>query len=173
MKRNREKQCAGFSLIELISVMAILGVIGSFFAHTMQTAGEAYHNVTVRQELLRDGRIALEKMKREMRLVATATGVDALTLSSTTFSFRDRDETTYTYTLSGTSILRNGTALVDSVANLGFVYYQKDGTAATSGNNLHSIVVNFTLTEAGESVPFRATIVPPAFESADTCWTER
>lgn len=173
MRRERDNRCAGFSLIELLSVMTILGVMGSFFAYTMQTAGEAYHNVTVRQELLRDGRIALEKMTREMRLVATATSLDAPTISSTSFSFRDRYETTYTYTLSSGTLYRNGVALVDSVTKLGFGYYQKDGTAATSGNNLHMIVVNFTLSKAGESVPFRATIVPPAFDPSDTCWTER
>ncbi len=153
--------------------MTILGVIGTFFANTMQIAGEAYHTVTVRQELLRDGRIALEKMTREIRLVATATGVDATTLSASEFSFRDRYENTYTYTLSSGSVLRNSVALVDSVASLAFGYYQKDGSAATSGNTLHSIEVAFSLSKNGETMPFRTTVVPPAFDSANTCWTER
>jgi|GEM_PF-3384490 len=173
MHRSRMKTCSGFTLIELIAAMVIMGIFGSFFAHSFQIAGESYHGVIVRQELLRDGRIALERMTREIRVVATATGVDAVTLSSSEFSFRDRYGNTYTYSHVGDSVLRNGVALVDSVATFAFGYYRKNGSTTTNGNDLHLVVVTFTLSRGGESIPFRATITPPAFAPSNTCWTEK
>lgn len=163
----------GFTLMELLMVMVLLGVFGSFFAQTVYVAGEAYRGVTTQEDLLRSGKIGLERMAREIRHVATPTGVDGTTLSSHEFSFRIWNGEAITYRFAENRISRNGVDLIECVDSFSFSYCKKDGTEALSGNELSCVEIAFTLRKGEESIPLRATLFPPAFANPVYRWYEQ
>ena len=57
----------GFTLIEIIVVIVILGIIGGITFHFVGYGVEAFKKSSARKELYDQGRLALERMVRELR----------------------------------------------------------------------------------------------------------
>lgn len=62
--------CAGFTLVEMVFVMLILGIIGAVGSGFIVNAVDAYHTSQVRHQLVQRGRLTLEQMGRELRMAA-------------------------------------------------------------------------------------------------------
>lgn len=57
----------GFTLIELIAVMVVLGIVGSLSTQFIVTAVDSYREAQLRQRLLAKGRTSIEQMTRYVR----------------------------------------------------------------------------------------------------------
>jgi prepilin-type N-terminal cleavage/methylation domain-containing protein len=62
----------GFTLIELIITIVILGVIGAFTFQFILSVLESYVTMSAGEDAAREGRLAMERMSREVR---AATGI--------------------------------------------------------------------------------------------------
>ncbi len=60
----------GFSLVELITVIVILGMVSAGIATFTRSAMDTYVSVSEREQLLTESRFAVERMTRELRLAA-------------------------------------------------------------------------------------------------------
>lgn len=58
----------GFTLIEVVFVVVILGIVASIGSHFMVSAVEGYRVTQTRVQLANRGRVALEQMARQLRL---------------------------------------------------------------------------------------------------------
>jgi prepilin-type N-terminal cleavage/methylation domain-containing protein len=72
----------GYTLIEIIMVIVILGVIGGFTFQMVAAGVQAFKKSSARKELYDQGRLALERMVRELR---DAKEVEGSSTSSITF----------------------------------------------------------------------------------------
>lgn len=61
------KRSGGFTLVEMIMVIVILGVIGLVLAQIIFSASRGYHSRTVLKRLQSDGRRTLAYLERELR----------------------------------------------------------------------------------------------------------
>lgn len=61
------QKSAGFTLIELVTVIVLLGIIGGFSAQFIVDAIEGYNQTINRGRLVAQGRQALERMSRQLR----------------------------------------------------------------------------------------------------------
>ncbi len=64
----------GFTLIEIVMVIVILGVIGAFTFQFVGHAVQAFKKSSARKDLYDQGRLALERMTRELRDTKEVTG---------------------------------------------------------------------------------------------------
>ena len=148
----------GFSLIEVILVIVILGIIVGVGAQFMGTSFQLYFSSRDNLNVDAQARAALERMTRELRAIRPAT---SLTMTpATQITFTDEAGTVVQYILSGGNLLRNTQVLAGGVTGLGFEYLNSTGAVTATPAQVFYISVQFTVTQGGKSSIYRATISP-------------
>lgn len=165
----------GFTLIEMIAVIVLLGIIFGF-------GGVFLGNVFSGYALKRDAtdaewqaKVALERMARELRAVRMATAADLDIASAAQVRFTDTDGNGVCFYRSGNRVMRsaNGPAsacgttsaqpLADNVTALTFTYWDNTGAATATVANVYYITVDLTVAEGGYSGQFRTNVRPRNF----------
>lgn len=162
----------GFSLVELIVVIVVLGTIASMGAVVVRDGMLGYLRGREITSADWQGRLALERISRELRDVAapTAAYLDAASCGSALFSFVDVDANQIRYSLVGTTLLRYsaplaaGQPLADNVAGLRFYCLQSDGQAYTSTPSaVYYVTVSMIVSTENTSAVYRTTVKPRNF----------
>ncbi len=163
---GRLRQQAGFTLVELVLTIVLVGIISGIGAVVLREGVSAFISEDARANVTNDGRLAIERMAREVRMVRSRTAADLSTMTAATLTFTDIDgNPPITYTSAGGMITRTGTVLASAdSASLAFSYFQQDGvTVAAAAAQVWTIEVNLTLTRGSESQAFRVRVHPRNF----------
>jgi prepilin-type N-terminal cleavage/methylation domain-containing protein len=160
----------GFTLVELIVVIVVLGIVASMGAIVIRDGMLGYLRGREMTSADWQGRLALERIARELRDVAPSAGgvdnISAASCGSTGFAFSDIRAAPVSYTLPpGTStLLRNGQPLADSVSGLRFYCLQSDGkTYTTTPSAVYYVTVSMVIATTNTSATYRTTIKPGSF----------
>jgi prepilin-type N-terminal cleavage/methylation domain-containing protein len=90
----------GYTLLEVVMVMIILGIVAAFVAPVLSTAVTAYDTTSRNIEVLTKMRYAMERMAREIRAArrdpADSANYDIATMGATTLEFCRADGTRVT-----------------------------------------------------------------------------
>ena len=147
---------AGFTLIEMVAAMVLLGIMGVFSMQFITGAAESNRLVSGQKALVDDAKLAMEFMIRELRVASEdANNISLPTPTSITFdkysslSF-DTDTTDINYSLVGTTIVRASNTATTTLAS------QVTAFSITSTGKFYTISMtltgangeNFTLTSA-------------------------
>ncbi len=161
----------GFTLIELIIVITIIGIIAGVVGYILLGTVDAWTFKANRNDLLWDGRLAVNRMVREIREIKDLTSVT--TASSSQLRFTNINNNSITYSLSGAGLNRtkDGTAniLAQNVSSLSFTYYDSGGASiatpavSPSATNIKRVRVNLTLTNGGQNFYAQSDSVPRNF----------
>jgi len=120
------------------------------------------------------GRLALERMTRELRTVRTPTPADLNIGAAGQITFTDFAGNTIVYRQTGNTIERSQNAgafqpLADNVSTtspLSFSYLRSDGVTPESGGvsaNVYYLTVSFTVSSANASATYRGAVKPTSF----------
>ena len=155
----------GFTLIELVITIVLVGIMAGIGALLIGEGTRAYISADVRADLTNQGRIAIERMAREIRQIRSRTSLDIPgCCSATSLSFNDIVGNAIVYDVAGNTVRRNATPLASGDAvSLGFTYYQSNGTPAVTAATVWVIQINLTVTKNGESQPLRIRVHPRNF----------
>jgi prepilin-type N-terminal cleavage/methylation domain-containing protein len=158
----------GWTLIELVMVMAIIGILAVFVGPVLLTAVKAYDRTQATVNTYGKMRYAMERMAREIagvrRNPANTTGFDITTMTGGSFTFFKEDGTQVTLTLAGTdlNLTYAGTGsglLADRVGALTFAYYRGDGvTLAADATELAFVQVSMTISDGTTNYPNRVRV---------------
>lgn len=134
----------GFTLIELVMVITLLGIIAGVIALPLMEGTRGWFEATTREGITESGRIAIERMMREIRNTArkadnTPNCISVANAQSISFSDFSGNLTTcnsITFTLSAPNITRtdaSGTSsnLVNDVTSLDIKYYSRTNVEMT------------------------------------------
>lgn len=163
---TRHHKARGFTIIEMVLSIAIIGVLAMLVGPMLITGGKGFDVVSKRKGVLNEARLAMDRICAEASLIAT-TG-DIVTFTSTNFVFNTPTENNIAYTLSGGNLTRSGTTIASGIANLNFTYLDANGAATAVQANIKRIGIEFS-TSAGASygtLYIRDGVFPRRFSSA-------
>lgn len=145
----------GFTLIELIIVIAIVGIISGIIGFILLASIDAWTLAVNRNDIVSDGRIAMDRMVREIREVKNAATV--VTADSNQFRFTNADNIDITYSLSSTNLNRaqdgQTNVLAENVSGLAFTYYDANGAVIPGpavsplDTDIKRVQINLTFTK--------------------------
>jgi Tfp pilus assembly protein PilW len=122
------------TLIEVILTLVILSIVIWIGIASMLSGIDTWSFFTQRKDILNDGRMALDRMLREIRMTKDTTSVT--TANSTTFRFMDMNSNDIAFSINSGTINRteNGTTngLLSNVSSLTFVYYDANDAVITT-----------------------------------------
>lgn len=157
------KKQNGFSLIELIIVIVILGVIVAMSSLLLSQGFNAFFNNANIADANSQGQIAIERMTRDIRLIRSPLDISIAT--ATQLSFTDINNNAISYTLSGSNLnlTQNSTTqtLAVGINSLTFTYYDQNGTtppASTAATRY--IKVTLAVTQNNANYTLTTSIYP-------------
>lgn len=149
----------GITLIEMVMVMALLGIIGGIISVPLYQGIKGWFEATTREGITESGRIAIERMMREIRNTArTAANLPCVSgATATSISFSDSSGdlaacNSVIFDLSGTNIRRNGVNLADNVQSLSFTYYDNANAPTAVAANVRRVAIEIVSTSGGETL---------------------
>ena len=158
----------GFSLVELIVVIVVLGIVASMGAIVVRDGMLGYLRGREISGADWQGRLALERITRELRDIAPSSGgnvnIANTSCGNSSFTFSDVNAVPISYTQSANTLLRNGQPLADDVSGLRFYCLQSDGrTYTTTPSAVYYVTVSMVVSTANTSASYRSTVKPWSF----------
>ncbi len=142
----KKKQISrGFTLIELVLVVALMGIISVVLGRVLM---QGYKTFITSQEILEtDSKawLALERISDDIRQIRSASDISVTQTSAMTFV--DVTGTTIQYSLSSDSLLRNGQTLINGVQSLTFDYLTKAGGVPANSSLVRYISISLAVTQ--------------------------
>lgn len=178
------KEDKGFTLIEIIAGIVLIAIIASITGVIFYYGVKPFVEEDVRKDLTTQGRLTIERMVREMRLIrcSDTTGnrcrpdsTDITNWTSGEIRFVNINYEGRGFRAGGGKLyMRQGSGggdpeyeLADNINSLTFGYYDKDGNVLTPGvsqvKDIWTIVANLSLTKGEQSMDFRIQIHPRGF----------
>lgn len=156
---------SGFTLIELVISIVIVGVLSLFVSSFIFYEVNSFVFSTSRQQTVQDSRWALQLILKDLRQIATPDSI--LYASADSLSFYNVDTDIVTYTYSSNQILRNGDLLLSSVDSCGFRFYDNEGDILSSPvgdvTDVYLFSIRFTTSSHNNATKFSSKCVPRNF----------
>ncbi len=157
------KKLKGFSLIELIVVIVIIGIFTAIGSQILSKAFSGYFDNKYLIEADWQARLALERMQRDIRAIRSP--ADITTAGASNLVFIDTSGNTITYSLSGTSLDRQTNAstvqvLADGIQSLTFSYYDENDAVTGTAANVRYITISLHVTLNNTNFTVMTSVYP-------------
>lgn len=154
---RQQRPAAGYSLVELVMVIAIAGVVSLVPAQVLLDSMKVYSRTAPRIQAAYQSGLAVERMKRDFRDLTSYDSISVMTSSSLTF---DDSDGTAAYALSGSDLTRNGDLIASNVSALTLTYRDEDGSATSTASAIRLLEIDLTVTMSGQPYRSLATVYP-------------
>lgn len=157
----------GHTLIELVAVMAVMGVVALVPATVLVESIKVYTRISPQLDAGYQARLATERMRREIRALGDKTKISIGSTSALTLT--GLDNLVVTYALSGGSVKRNGDLLARGVTSLSFAYRTRDGQTASDVSDLALVEIDISVQTGADTYRLHTAVCPgfARFETDD------
>lgn len=152
----------GFTMVELIIVIALVGCIAMTASLLIGQAARTYQKEDNYSMALNQGRLALERMTREIRMINNPSAIS--TCTATNLVFTDVQGASINYNFAGTTLTDGGNTLADNLSSFSIIYSNSAGTVITTPcSAIWNMTLNLTPAQGGETLPLQITVHPRGF----------
>ena len=164
------KNSSGFTLIEMVIVIVLVGILATIAATIIMQGVRAYSDEQSRSDAHYQAKLAVERMSREIRLIRSS--ADISVMNSTLLSFTDINGTQMGFRLNGGNIERtednavSWQTLATNITGPGgniFTFLDNNGAVTAVPISLWLVQIQFTATQGTESIDMRTTVHPRNF----------
>ena len=158
----QKRKQTGFTLIELITVIIILGLVASMGGMLLTRGFTSANKFNATNDPnYWQGTIAYERMVRDLREMLALTSAN-----NNSISYLGNNGKIITYSLSGSSLVRTvgsaaGVNLANTITSLSFSYYNASGQSTNTLANVRCINIVTILTQPTQSGSSLQTLVCP------------
>lgn len=152
----------GFTLVELILVVVLVGIVGiamtSAFVPTMTVSVQT----DSRKEAFQQGRLAMERMMRELR-EARGFAACAPCVPTNTLSFTDARNGAVAYAWSGapqTAVTRNGTDIASNVDGYTMTFFTRTGATPSDQTQIWRVQADLQVRVGDQTIRLRSEAHP-------------
>ena len=150
----------GFTLIEMVMVITLLGIIGGIIALPLYQGATGWFEATTREGITESGRIGIERMMREIRntarTAANAPCITAATATSFVFGNDPSNCASINFSRAGAvapyTVQRNGVDLENDVNSLAFTYYDNANVPTALAANVRRVGIEIVSTSGVETL---------------------
>lgn len=160
---------SGFTLVEIIIVIVIIGIISGIAALIILQGVKAYSDENNRSDMHYQTRLAVERMAREIRLIRSQAVGDISIMNPADISFTDIQNNRVRFQLSAGTVRRspdNGITwqtLSSGVQTLTFSYLKQDGVTVATAATLWFVAIDMTDQQGSETLQMRTRVHPMNF----------
>jgi prepilin-type N-terminal cleavage/methylation domain-containing protein len=136
----------GFTLIEQVVVLVIVGILALVFAVYIREGIGAWHFLSGQKNITLSSRAALNRVVKELRRIRQNTNIT--THTSKEITFIDVENQTVTFSQSGSSLLRGSEVLLDDLQDpcgLNFSYLDDQGNETAITNQMRVVRCRLTV----------------------------
>ena len=151
-----QKQRDGFTLIEMILGLVVMGIITVALMPLFRNNIELYLNTSAIAEAGQSSRIAFNRLIMNLREMT-----DLNSGTENAIDFADIDGNTFNYSVSGNYLMMNGSVAADHVSSMQIDYVSTDGTVKTAPDSSTwsiRVTLNFDIMNSPQS--YSAEIMP-------------
>jgi prepilin-type N-terminal cleavage/methylation domain-containing protein len=163
--RFPSSRCSGFTLVEMIVTIVIGAILFGMGALVISNGFNAYFAGRGIDSDDWQGRLALERMTRDLRNVRST--ADLTTVAANAIAFTDISGNAISYQLAGTTLnlTLNGVTqpLADNIASLTLTYTRSDGGLAATAAQVYYISSELKVSTANVTAFYRGTVSPSNF----------
>ena len=160
MRFSASSDSKGFTLIELVMVITLLGIIGGIIALPLYQGTKGWFEATTREGITESGRIGIERMMREIRntarTVANAPCITTATATSFVFGDDPANCASINFSRAGAvapyTVQRNGVDLANDVNSLTIIYYDGNNAVTAVVANIRRLSIEIESLRGGETM---------------------
>lgn len=153
---------AGFTLLEMVMVVVIIGIVGGISGPVMVNYIEGAQRQQTRTTLIEEANIALMKLQNRALNISSNTSSD-FTTQAHQLSFPTQDDEVYDYQINNGDLEQTVDSTTTSILSphaqsLDFTYYDTSGNTTSTNSDTYYIKVKLKLSRDNESITSRRLI---------------
>lgn len=158
-KKNPQSQ--GFTLIEIVITIVIVGIIASIAANIILQGARIYATEDSRSNVHYQARLAMERMTKEIRQIRSPSAADITTMTATDLKFTKASGAIVEFTWANPVLSLGAQQLATGITAFTFKYYMADGNTQTSDPTaMWFVEIIMTATQGTEMLQMSTRVHP-------------